>query len=92
LIGGSNDISWQERLPQAHTQHPEYSRCAAAVEKLKGTRRERAQQFFNGCLVEKLVLREPATLEKEIESCMERIRSIGSPSSWWKLDAWNHRF
>jgi myo-inositol catabolism protein IolC len=62
------------------------------VEKLKGTRRERAQQFFNSCLIEKLVLTEPATLEKEIESCVERIRSIGSSSSWWKLDAWKNRF
>jgi MoxR-like ATPase len=81
FLSTEGDISWQERLSQTVGQHPEYSRCAVVVEKLKGTRRERAQQFFNGCLVEKLVLREPATLEKEIEACVERIRSIGSPSS-----------
>jgi hypothetical protein len=64
FLSTEGDISWQERLSQAGTQHPEYSRCAVVVEKLKGTRRERAQQFFNSCFVEKLVLTEPVTLEK----------------------------
>jgi len=78
FLSTDGEISWQERLSQGGTQHPEYSRCATAVDKLKGTRRERAQQFFNGCLVEGLVIAEPAALEKEIEACVQRIRRIGS--------------
>jgi MoxR-like ATPase len=78
FLSADGEISWQERLSQAGTQHPEYSRCAMAVEKLTGPRRERAQQFFNGCLVEGLVVAEPAALERDIESCVQLIRRIGS--------------
>ena len=77
FLSTDGEISWQERQSQNGTQHPEYSRCALAVEKLRGPRRERARQFFNGCLVEGLVVREPAALEKEIEACVQRIQRRG---------------
>jgi MoxR-like ATPase len=50
FLSTEGDISWQERLSQTVGQHPEYSRCAVVVEKLKGTRRERSailQQLFD---------------------------------------------
>lgn len=78
FLSTDGEISWQERFSQAGTQHPEFSRCAAAVEKLKGARRERARQFFNGCIVEGLVVSAPAELEAAIESCVQRIRRLGA--------------
>ena len=78
FLSTDGEISWQERFSQSGTQHPEYSRCAATVEKLKGARRERARQFFNGCLVEGLVVSAPTELEASIESCVQRIRRLGA--------------
>jgi hypothetical protein len=58
-------IHWQERLNNSGTVHPEVERFAEVIGKLTGGRAERARQFFNWCVVERVVVRDPASLERE---------------------------
>ncbi|OGR91299.1 MAG: hypothetical protein A2V88_04770 [Elusimicrobia bacterium RBG_16_66_12] len=67
-------VTWQERLNQKDTQHPEIARYAKVLAGLKGARLERARQFFNWCLASATVPRDPAALEREIEACVSLIR------------------
>lgn len=73
----SGEISWQERLDLKNTQHPDFTKYAQALVGLSGGRAERAKQFFNACLVEKLVLADPSGLENQINSCIELLRERG---------------
>ncbi len=70
-------ISWQERMGQKGTQHPDFTKYAQALVKLTAGRAERAKQFFNACLVEKLVIAEPAELESQIDECVKVLREHG---------------
>jgi hypothetical protein len=68
-------IHWQERLNATGTVHPEVERVAEVIGKLTGGRAERARQFFNWCVVERVVVRDPASLERELNNCVELIRA-----------------
>ena len=72
-------VTWQERVSEKGTRHPEFSRLARALDaaKLKGGRLERARQFFQWSLTSKVVLEAPAAIEKEIDGCVEQLRKRG---------------
>ncbi len=78
FLAVDGEISWQERVNQGGSQHPDLSRYAATVERLAGGRRERARQFFDWCLVEDIQVPDPAGLERMINSCVQRIRQLRS--------------
>lgn len=77
ILSVEGEISWQERHSDNSTTHPDLARYAKALGKLKGGRAERAKQFFNWALVEKLVIGSPETLESEIEGCVAVVRERG---------------
>ena len=77
FLSASGLISWAERLAEKDTEHPDLVRYAAALDGLKGGRAERAKQFFNGCLVRKCKVADPALLESEIQQCVEVLKRRG---------------
>jgi len=68
-------LTWQERFSETGTTHPEVARFAKVLSPLRGARRERALQFFNFCLVSKLVPDDPSALESEIERCVQQVKA-----------------
>ncbi|NLH77856.1 MAG: MoxR family ATPase [Acidobacteria bacterium] len=77
FLSASGLISWAERLAEKDTDHPDLVRYAAALAGLTGGRAERAKQFFNGCLVRKCKVADPASLESEIQQCVEVLKRRG---------------
>jgi len=77
FLSASGLISWAERLAEKDTDHPDLVRYAAALDGLTGGRAERAKQFFNGCLVRKCKVADPASLESEIQECVEVLKRRG---------------
>ena len=75
LVGMDGTIDWQERLSDSGTVRPEVERLAELIGKLKGGRAERARQFFNWCVVEQVFVRDPASLERELDNCVALIRA-----------------
>lgn len=70
-------LTWSERWNEKDTSHPEVARFAKVLATLKGARLERAQQFFNWCLVANLQPEKPAEIERQIEGCVELLRTRG---------------
>ena len=77
FLSAAGTVTWSERLSESNTQHPDLARYAAALAGLEGGRAERAKQFFNGCLVRKCQVPDPAALESEIQQCVELLRRKG---------------
>jgi MoxR-like ATPase len=77
FLSASGLISWAERLAEKDSEHPDLVRYAAALDGLTGGRAERAKQFFNGCLVRKCKVADPAALESEIQQCVEVLKRRG---------------
>ena len=77
FLSASGLVSWAERLAEKDTDHPDLVRYAAALDGLTGGRAERARQFFNGCLVRKCKVADPAALESEIQECVEVLKQRG---------------
>ncbi len=75
ILTVNGEISWQERLNQSATNHPEFERFAKVLNRLKGGRLERARQFFNWCLVEGVKPQDPEALELDINACVEMIKA-----------------
>ena len=75
ILSVDGTIHWQERLNDSGTVHPEIERFAEVIGKLTGGRAERARQFFNWCVVERVVVRDPASLERELDNCVALIRA-----------------
>ena len=75
ILSVDGTIHWQERLNASGTVHPEIERFAEVIGKLTGGRAERARQFFNWCVVERVVVRDPASLERELDNCVALIRA-----------------
>jgi MoxR-like ATPase len=73
------EVSWQERLSQSGTRHPELDRFAKilAQPEVTGGRAERAKQFFCWCVVAKLSPPDPRALEADIAACVEALRNRG---------------
>jgi hypothetical protein len=76
-LSTDGEIGWQERLDKKGTQHPDFTKYAQTLVGLSGGRAERAKQFFNSCLVEKLVLADPADIEVQINACIDLLRERG---------------
>ena len=74
ILSVDGEISWQERLRQSNTRHPDFDRFARVIGKRRGGRRERAKQFFNWCLVEQISPESPAEIEDEIETCVRILK------------------
>jgi MoxR-like ATPase len=77
ILSVDGEITWQERLSQSNTQHPEVSQIAEVIGKLRGGRRERARQFFSWCLLSKVIPEDFRKLEAEMESCVKILKSKG---------------
>ena len=75
ILSVDGTIDWQEHHSKSGTVHPEMERFAEVIGKLRGGRAERARQFFDWCVVTRVVVRDPASLEKELENCVELIRA-----------------
>jgi hypothetical protein len=74
------EVSWQERLSQRGTRHPEFHRFARVLARpeLKDGRAERAKQFFGWCLVANVSPKDPRALEEELAGCVELLRERGA--------------
>jgi len=66
----NGEISWQERLSASNSSHPEFDRFSRVIAATRAARRERATQFFNWCLLEKVSPADPAALEKDLQACV----------------------
>jgi MoxR-like ATPase len=71
------EVTWQERYNLSDTSHPEFERFVQVTSKLKAGRRERAQQFFNWCLVENVRPADPVEIEREINACVKLLVDRG---------------
>ena len=76
ILSVDGEMNWQEPHSQSGTVHPELERFAEVIGRLTGGRAERARQFFNWCLVERVAVADPAGLESEIDGCVELIRRV----------------
>ena len=70
VLAVDGQITWQERRNLKDTSHPEFDRFVQVTNKLKAGRRERAEQFFNWCLVEDVKPENPVAIEREINACV----------------------
>ena len=77
ILSVNGEVSWQERRNLSDTRHPDFERYARVIGSKRSGRRERAKQFFNWCLVEKVNPANPAGLEGEIESCVKLLKQKG---------------
>jgi MoxR-like ATPase len=77
VLSVDGNIRWQERRSKNNTQHPEFDRLVRVTNKLKLGRRERAEQFFNWCLVADIKPQDPAAIEKEINDCVDLLTGRG---------------
>ena len=75
ILDVNGKVTWQERFSEQRSTHPEIARFARVLTRLRGARKERAQQFFNFCVVSKLVPDDPAALESEIEGCVQLVKT-----------------
>lgn len=73
------EASWQERLSEHGSSHPELARFAKvlAQPEMSGGRAERAKQFFSWCLVSHVAPADPRALEAEIDASVEVLRERG---------------
>ncbi len=77
ILSVDGEITWQERRSESNTRHPEVSRIANVIGKLKGGRQERAKQFFSWCLVSEVIPEDLQKLESEMESCAKILKKRG---------------
>ncbi|HEY0840189.1 MAG TPA: hypothetical protein VGD74_08385, partial [Vulgatibacter sp.] len=74
LLRVDAEVSWQERVSEKGTKHPQLSRLAPILTKLEGARRERATQLFYWAVAAKVALPDPEGLERELEECVQALR------------------
>jgi len=70
------EVTWTERGSVQAQHHPSYDSFAKVLLTLKGSRAERARQFFSWCLVEKVSVTDPAGLEREIDACTKLLKKL----------------
>ena len=68
------EVTWSERGSVQAQHHPSYDAFAKVLGILTGARAERARQFFSWCLVEKISVTDPTSLEKEIDACAKILK------------------
>ena len=74
ILSVDGEVQWQERTCDRDSAHPEIARYARVISRVKGARSARAKQFFNWCVVEKVAVADPASLERDIEACVAVLR------------------
>lgn len=67
-------LTWQERLSDANSRHPEFVRFSQVLEGLKGTRLARARQLFCYFLVSKVLPPDPAALENDFNEAVKGVQ------------------
>ena len=72
----NGEISWQESMRNNGSTHPEIVAFTKVLAALKGARRERAEQFFNWCLVSRVVVEAPQSLEADLHSAITHLAKI----------------
>jgi MoxR-like ATPase len=75
IIDIDGKISWQERLSDSNTQHPQHALLSRTLIRLKGKRRDRATQLFYYLLASNITIEKPDAFEKEFNQCITAIRS-----------------
>jgi MoxR-like ATPase len=71
LLTIDGEISWQERLSEKDTTHPELNAYAPVLSSLGAARRERAQQLFCFCILNNLTISQPREFEQEFHRCVQ---------------------
>ena len=71
ILSVDGKITWRGDSP-----NPGVTRYAAVLNTLTGARRERAEQFFNYCLVNQIWINNPAELELEIDGIVTFLRKV----------------
>ena len=71
MLTVDGEISWQERLSQKDSTHPELAAYAPVLKRLGAARRERAQQLLYFCLTHKLAVDAPREFEQEFHRCVQ---------------------
>ena len=71
LLTINGEISWQERLSERATTHPEVAAYAPVLARLGAGRRERAQQLFSYLIVERHKVADPRAFEREFHQCTQ---------------------
>ena len=71
LLTVDAEITWQERLAEQQTTHPEIVTYAPVLSRLCAARRERAQQLFYFCIVNKITVARPREFEQEFHRCVQ---------------------
>lgn len=73
------EVTWQERVSQRGTAHPELDRFAKvlALPEVTGGRADRARQFFSWCAVAEVSPADPWALEADLAGCVDVLRERG---------------
>ena len=71
MLTVNGEISWQERLAEQGTTHPELANYAPVLQRLGAARRERAQQLLYFCLLNNLKVAKPREFEQEFHRCVQ---------------------
>ena len=74
ILTVDGSLEWRVALNNTSAPHPETARIAAVLATLEGARSARARQFFNWCLLENVVLTDPAVIESEIDAVVALLR------------------
>ena len=79
LLVVDGEVSWQERLSQSGTTHPELTAYARVLGALKdAARKKRAQQLFYYCALNRIPIPEPGSLEQEFDRCVKVLGRAGA--------------
>jgi len=70
-------VTWQVRRNEPDAPHPDFERYARVLARRRGGRRQRAQQFFNWCLLRQVPTADPAALEAELDGCVRLLKQRG---------------
>ena len=71
MLTVDGEISWQERLSEKNTTHPELATMRRCSQRLGAARRERAQQFLYWCLRQQSHRANPREFEQEFHRCVQ---------------------
>ena len=75
ILSVDGEVSWQERLADSQTRHPEFVRFSKVLAGLSGARQARARQLFSHFLVKKISPTDPETIEEELDMAVDVVRA-----------------
>lgn len=70
LLTVSGEISWQERLGEKDSTHPELAAYGPVLRRLGAARRDRARQLFYFCVINKISVTNARDFEQEFDRCV----------------------